>query len=112
MAQGRLNIAFVALTVAIGGFLLGFDATVISGVVPFIRDYFGLTGTAGDLKLGWAVSSLGWGAMAGNAIAGPLSDRFGRRRVLLGTALLFVGSSLLAATATTFTGFVIARIVG
>jgi sugar porter (SP) family MFS transporter len=112
MAQGRLNIAFVALTVAIGGFLLGFDATVISGVVPFIRDYFGLTGTAGDLKLGWAVSSLGWGAMAGNAVAGPLSDRFGRRRVLLGTALLFVGSSLLAATATTFTGFVIARIVG
>ncbi len=112
MAQGRLNIAFVALTVAIGGFLLGFDATVISGVVPFIRDYFSLTGAAGDLKLGWAVSSLGWGAMAGNAIAGPLSDRFGRRRVLLGTALLFVVSSVLAATATTFTGFVIARIVG
>jgi MFS family permease len=112
MAQGRLNIAFVALTVAIGGFLLGFDATVISGVVPFIREYFHLTGAGGDLKLGWAVSCLGWGAMAGNAIAGPLSDRFGRRRVLLGTAVLFVFSSLLAATATSFIGFVTARIVG
>lgn len=112
MTHGRLNIAFVALTVAIGGFLLGFDATVISGVVPFIRDYFGLTGTSGDLKLGWAVSSLGWGAMAGNAIAGVLSDRFGRRRVLLGTAALFMVSSLLAAFATSFTGFVAARILG
>jgi SP family arabinose:H+ symporter-like MFS transporter len=107
-----MNIAFVALTVAIGGFLLGFDANVISGVVPFIRDYFSLTGSGGDLKLGWAVSSLGWGAMAGNLLAGALSDRFGRRRVLLGTALLFVASSLLSATATSFTGFVSARIVG
>lgn len=112
MQQGKLNIAFVALTVALGGFLLGFDATVISGVVPFIREYFSLSGPGGDLKLGFAVSSLGWGAMAGNAVAGILSDRFGRRRVLLGTALLFVLSSLLAATATTFTSFVAARIVG
>ncbi|HEV2444260.1 MAG TPA: hypothetical protein VGT07_17170, partial [Steroidobacteraceae bacterium] len=56
----------VALVAALGGFLLGFDATVISGAVPFIRDYFGLGGTSGSLALGWAVSSLGWGAMAGN----------------------------------------------
>src|SRR5687767_3738288 len=112
MLQGRLNIGFVALTVAIGGFLLGFDATVISGVVPFIREYFDLSGVSGDWKLGFAVSSLGWGAIAGNAIAGALSDRFGRRRVLLGTALLFVLSSLLAASATTFPSFVAARIVG
>jgi sugar porter (SP) family MFS transporter len=112
MLHGKLNIGFVALTVALGGFLLGFDATVISGVVPFIREYFSLDGASGDLKLGFAVSSLGWGAMAGNAIAGPLSDRFGRRRVLLGTALLFVMSSLLAASATSFPSFVAARIVG
>ena len=110
--HGRLNIAYVALAVAIGGFLLGFDATVISGVAPFIRKYFDLTGTRGDLQLGWAVSSLGWGALAGNAMAGVLSDRFGRRRVLLGTAVLFVASSLLAALATSFTSFVVARIVG
>lgn len=112
MVPGRLNIGFVALTVALGGFLLGFDATVISGVVPFIREYFALSGVSGEFKVGLAVSSLGWGAMAGNAIAGALSDRFGRRRVLLGTALLFVLSSVLAASATTFASFVAARIVG
>lgn len=112
MLQGRLNIGFVALTVAIGGFLLGFDATVIAGVTPFIREYFSLSGVSGDWKLGFAVGSLGWGAMAGNLIAGALSDRLGRRRVLLGTALLFVLSSLLAASATTFWSFVAARIVG
>lgn len=110
--EARLSVGFVALTVAIGGFLLGFDATVISGVAPFLRDYFAFTGAGGDLKLGWAVSSLGWGAMAGNAAAGVLSDRFGRRKVLMCTALLFVLSSLLAALATSFAAFVTARIVG
>jgi MFS transporter, SP family, arabinose:H+ symporter len=108
----KLNVGFVALTAAIGGLLLGFDATVISGVVPFIREYFELTGVGGDLKLGWAVSSLGWGALVGNAFAGVLSDRLGRRKVLLCAAVLFVMSALLASLATTFATFVAARIVG
>jgi len=56
----------VAATVALGGFLVGFDATVISGRA-FIRDYFGLGGSSGSLQLGWAVSCLGWGAMAGTS---------------------------------------------
>ncbi|HZF14740.1 MAG TPA: sugar porter family MFS transporter [Steroidobacteraceae bacterium] len=112
MTHARLNIGFVALTVAIGGFLLGFDATVIAGVVPYIRDYFDLAGSGGALKLGWAVSSLGWGAIVGNALVGFLSNRFGRRRVLLVTAVLFMLSALLAALATHFAGFVLARTVG
>lgn len=51
MKQGKFYTVAVALTVAIGGFLLGFDTTVISGAVPFIKDYFALTGTSGDWKL-------------------------------------------------------------
>src|ERR1700750_330662 len=102
----------VACTVALGGFLVVFDATVISGAVPFIRGYFNLEGAAGGLQLGWAVSSLGWGAMAGNLAAGPLNDRFGRRTVLLLAAALFFVSSLTAAFATTFAMFVAARICG
>jgi len=111
MTQSKRYIVAVALTVAIGGFLLGFDATVISGAVPFIKDYFDLSGTTGDLKLGWAVSCLGWGALGGNAVAGLLSDRFGRKKVLLVTALLFTGSALMSALARDFTVFVISRII-
>jgi MFS family permease len=107
-----LKLFGIALTVAMGGFLVGFDATVISGAVPFIRDYFDLGSDAGTLKLGWAVSSLGWGAMAGNLSAGPLSDRFGRKTVLLLTAVLFLASSLTAALATSFPWFIAARIAG
>jgi len=102
----------IALVAALGGFLLGFDATVISGAVPFIRDYFGLGGAAGSLALGWAVSSLGWGAMAGNLCTGMLSDRYGRRPVLMLTAVLFFVSALLAATAHSYPTFILARILG
>ena len=96
-ARSGLKVIGVASTVALGGFLVGFDATVISGAVPFIRDYFGLGGSSGSLQLGWAVSCLGWGAMAGNLMAGMLSDRFGRRKVLLLTSMLFLASALTAA---------------
>src|ERR1019366_8424177 len=111
MTRDNLYMISVALIVAIGGFLLGFDATVISGTVPFIKKYFDLSGVSGDLKLGWAVSCLGWGALGGNAVAGLLSDRFGRKNVLLITALLFAGSALLSATATNITSFVVSRII-
>src|ERR1700731_3725603 len=112
MTGDEFKIVRIASTVALGGFLVGFDAAVISGAVPFIREYFGLGGSAGSLKLGWAVSCLGWGAMAGNLAAGSLSDRFGRRSVLLLTALLFLASSLTAAFSTLFAVFVAARICG
>ena len=102
----------IACAVALGGFLVGFDATVISGAVPFIRDYFGLGGASGSLELGWAVSCLGWGAMAGNLAAGILSDRLGRKRLLLLTSLLFLASALTAALSSNFAVFVAARICG
>jgi len=112
MKKGRLFTVSIALIVAVGGFLLGFDATVISGAVPFIKKYFGLTGTSGDLKLGWAVSCLGWGALGGNALAGFLSDAFGRKKILMLTALFFTFSALLSATTESFSIFVVSRILG
>ncbi|HTL71970.1 MAG TPA: sugar porter family MFS transporter [bacterium] len=111
MKQGNSFTVSVALIVAVGGFLLGFDATVISGTVPFIKNYFALTGTGGDWKLGLAVSCLGWGALGGNAVAGFLSDAFGRKKILMATALLFAVSALMSALATNFSVFVLSRIL-
>lgn len=101
----------VALTVALGGFVWGFDATVISGAAPFLQKYFKLTGSQGDWLLGLAVSCLGWGVLGGTAVSGFFSDRFGRKKVLIVTAVLFTGTSLLAALTTNFTLFVAARLL-
>ncbi len=99
---------FISLIVAMGGFLLGFDSAVISGAVNGITNYFSMT----DLELGFAVGCVIFGAMAGNITAGPLSDKFGRKKVLIVTALLFTVSALWSATATNYISFVIARIIG
>ncbi len=98
----------ISIIVALGGFLLGFDSALISGVVPFIRGYFGLN----EIQLGWSVSCVLFGAVAGNLMAGPLSDRFGRKSILLITALMFTISAVTSALATVFWFFVVARFLG
>jgi len=91
-----------------GGFLLGFDSAVISGAINGIRTYFEMS----DWELGFSVGCVIFGAMGGNIVAGPLSDKFGRKSILLVTALLFTISALWSASATTYLSFVIARIIG
>src|SRR6478735_3457692 len=108
----RRYAVLVALTVALGGFVWGFDATVISGAVPFIQTYFSLAGDRGDFLLGLAVSCLGWGVLGGTAVAGFFSDRFGRKTVLIVTAVFFTGSALMSALTTNFGVFVFSRVFG
>jgi sugar porter (SP) family MFS transporter len=98
----------VALTVAMGGFLMGFDASVISGVVRFIEQQFSLS----KIELGWAVSSLTLTSTLAMMLAGPLSDRIGRRKVLFLAAVLYAVSAIASALAPTFTILVIARMIG
>ncbi|MBO6575185.1 MAG: sugar porter family MFS transporter [Rhodothermales bacterium] len=98
----------VALTVAMGGFLMGFDASVISGVVGFIETEFSLS----KIELGWAVSSLTLTATLAMMTAGPLSDRFGRRKVLFWAAILFAVSAIASAFAPNFWTLVVARMIG
>jgi MFS family permease len=112
MTHSKRYMILVALTVALGGFVWGFDATVISGAVPFIQKYFELTGDRGDFLLGLAVSCLGWGVLAGTAVAGFFSDRFGRKKVLITTAVFFTVSALASALTTNFALFVAARVLG
>lgn len=98
----------ISLVVALGGFLLGFDSAVISGAVKGITIYFEMT----DAMLGFAVGCVIFGAMAGNLLAGPLSDRFGRKAVLIIVAALFTVSATWSALSTGYTEFIIARIIG
>lgn len=98
----------LALVVALGGFLMGFDSAVISGVVDPVRAHFALDADS----VGWMVSCLTLGATLAMAVAGPLADRFGRRTVLFWTAALFTVSALGCALADDFTFLVVARIVG
>jgi len=97
-----------ALIVALGGFLMGFDASVISGVVGFIQGEFDLT----PIEVGWSVSSLALTATIGMMFSGPLSDRIGRRPVLKIAALLFAVSAIASAVAPGFVTLVIARMIG
>ena len=99
---------FVAIIVALGGFLMGFDASVISGVVGFIETEFALT----RIQLGWSVASLTLTATLAMMVAGPISDRFGRRPVLMAAAVLFAISAVYSALAPDFISLVIARMIG
>ena len=100
--------ATIALFVALGGFLMGFDASVISGVVRFIEVEFSLS----KIQVGWSVSSLALTATLAMMLSGPLSDRIGRRPVLRIAALLFAVSAILSAVAPSFSWLVFARMLG
>ena len=88
--------------------MFGFDIAIISGAVPFIQPYFGWN----ELELGWGVSSLLVGAIAGAFGSGVLTDEFGRKRILIIVALLFALSCALTAIATTSVFFISARLIG
>src|SRR6056297_835026 len=93
---------------ALGGFLMGFDASVISGVNRFIELEFDLS----KIELGWAVASLTLSSTIAMFIAGPLSDKFGRKRVLSAAAILYTISAIGSALAPSFRFLVIARMIG
>ena len=96
------------LIVALGGFLMGFDVSVVSGIIRFIEAEFGL----GPLQVGWVVSSLSLTATLGMLASGPLSDRLGRRPVLQIAGVLFAVSAIASAVAPGYVTLVIARMIG
>jgi MFS transporter, SP family, arabinose:H+ symporter len=95
-------------TVALGGFLFGFDTAVISGAIPFIKEHFQLDETLE----GWAVGCVILGCMLGALTSGYFGDLFGRRQVLIVTGIMFIASALGTALTNNFTFFIIMRIIG
>jgi len=105
----RLFLWSACLVAALGGLLFGYDWVVISGADIFYEKYFNLTSAT---DIGWAKSCALAGCLAGSLVAGALSDKFGRKRLLILSAVLFTVSSLATGLANTFSMFVAWRIVG
>jgi len=98
----------ISIIVAVGGFALGHWILAISGAIPFLRDDFQLS----ELMVGWVTSSLVVGCMPGFLTAGFLSDRFGRKKVLLATALLLSVGGICCAIAPSFIFLILGRVIG
>ncbi len=101
-------VILISIIAALGGLLFGFDTAVISGTINFIQPYFGLS----EAALGWTVSSLLFGCIAGVFLAGKAGDVYGRKKVLMMAALLFFVSALGSASAHSLYFFLIARVLG
>ena len=86
-------VIFLACTAALGGLLFGFDVAIITGAGPFLTRHFALS----DISLGWAFSSLLFGCVLGSFAAGRLTDRLGRKRMLVWVAVLFALTSVATA---------------
>jgi SP family sugar:H+ symporter-like MFS transporter len=92
---------------ALGGLLFGYDTGVISGALLFIPNDFKLT----PFLEGAIVGGLLLGAMIGAALAGRLSDRLGRKRLIIGAGVIFTGGALLAALAPSVGVLIAARFI-
>src|SRR5579863_9657405 len=90
----------IASVAAMGGLLFGWDWVVIGGAKPFFQRYFELTTAA---QIGWANSCALIGCLFGALAAGGLSDKFGRKRLLVLAALIFAVTSIGNALAGNFT---------
>jgi sugar porter (SP) family MFS transporter len=108
--NNSLYVVLIAFTAAMGGFLLGYDGSVVSGAAPFYKSVFGLDD--GSILFGFSVSCLIWGCIFGNFFAGPVSDRIGRKSALLVAAILFITSAVMTALAGNVVIFIIGRVIG
>jgi len=99
----------ISVVAALGGLLFGYDWVVIGGAKPFFERHFQLTT---EFARGWANSCALIGCLMGALIAGALSDRFGRKRLLIFSALLFTITSVGNGLAPDFSTFIVWRMLG
>ncbi len=100
----------ICLVAAMGGLLFGYDWVVIGGAKPFYEPFFDIGSS--EFMQAWAMSSALFGCLIGAVVSGMLSDRFGRKRLLILAGLLFIVSALGTALAEGFSAFNLYRIIG
>lgn len=99
---------YLAITAALGGFLFGYDAAVISGTIKQVTHQFNLD----TLSEGWYVGCALIGSIFGVSIGGILGDKFGRKNILILSGILFAISAFWCMIAGSFQELVNARIIG
>ena len=102
------KLVLIAFVVSLGGFLFGFDAGIISGVMNYAGPEFNLD----EIQSGWVVSSPSFAAMFAMLFSGRLSDIIGRKKILIVVAFLYAVSALFSAYATSYEMLFIARMIG
>ena len=102
------KLAYITFIASLGGFLFGFDMAVVSGVLPFVKQQFALSAA----QEGWFVSSALAGCIAGVIFASDLSDRWGRKKLLLLSALFFLLTAIGCIIFQLFSWLIAARILG
>jgi MFS transporter, SP family, arabinose:H+ symporter len=113
MKEHKYNWTFlitISLISAMGGLLFGYDFVVIGGAKPFYEPYFGITNSA--LMQGWTMSCALIGCLGGSVLSGWLSDRFGRKKLLILSAGLFIAASLGTGSAGSLGVFIFFRMLG
>lgn len=99
---------FLSVVAALGGFLFGYDAAVISGTISQVTARFSLD----EIQVGWFVGCALIGSIIGVLMAGKLSDRWGRKVTMLVAAVFFSVSGIACAFVGSFEQLVVARILG
>jgi SP family arabinose:H+ symporter-like MFS transporter len=108
MKNKQVYLMTTILVASLGGFLFGFDMAVISGVLPLLQKQFTLTA----FEEGWFVSSALVGCIVGVAFSGELSDRLGRKKPLITSAILFLLSALGCALMPSMFWIIASRFIG
>jgi sugar porter (SP) family MFS transporter len=102
------HVIMITLSAAIGGFLFGFDSSVINGANVALKGYF----NCNDMQLGLAVSLALIGAAVGAYFAGRLADKFGRVRCMIAASILFFVSAIGSGLPFTIYDFIAWRVIG
>ena len=103
-------IYFICLVSAMGGLLFGYDWVVIGGAKPFYELFFGISNS--PLMQGVAMTTALVGCLVGAMVAGSAADKFGRKPLLMVSAVLFTVSAIATGLFNDFTLFNIARFIG